>query len=48
MMNVPAVKSLLFNLWATALVVAGETPKGAKYEYVTGFLPSRSNYTKLE
>ena len=32
MMNVPIVKSLLFNLWATALVVVGETPKGAKYE----------------
>ena len=48
MLNVPAVKSLLFNLWATALVVAGETPKGVKYEYVTRFLPSKTDATKLE
>ena len=48
MLSVPAVKSLLFNLWATALVVAGETPKGVKYEYVIGFLPSKTDDTKLE
>ena len=48
MMNVPAVKSLLFNLWATALLVAGENPKGAKYEYVTGFLPSETDESQLE
>ena len=48
MMNVPAVKSLLFNLWATILMVAGEAPKGAKYEYVTGFLHSKTDDNKLE
>ena len=48
MLNVPAVKSLVFNLWATALVVTGETPKGVKYEYVTGILPSKTDATKLE
>ena len=48
MLNVPAVQSLLFNLWGTALVVAGETPKGTKYEYISGFLPSKTNDTKLE
>ena len=56
MLSVPAVKSLFFNLWATALVVAGETQKGIKYEYfssikyeyVSGFLPSKTNDTKLE
>ena len=29
-------------------MVAGETPKGVKYEYVTGFLPSKTDDTKLE
>ena len=47
-MNVPSVKSLLFNLWATVLVVAGESPKGVKYECVTSFLPSKTDHTKLE
>ena len=31
-LNIPAVKTMLFNLWATTLVVTGETPKGIKYE----------------
>ena len=47
-LNIPAVQTLLFNLWATALVVTGETPKGSKYEYVSGFLPSKNDDTKLE
>ena len=47
-LNIPAVQKLLFNLWATALVVAGETPKGTKYKYISGFLPSKSDETKLE
>ena len=46
--NIPAVQSLLFNLWATALVVTSETPKGVKYEYVSAFLPSKADDTKLE
>ena len=48
MLSTPAVKSLLFNLWATTLVVAGETPKGTKYEYILGILPSKTDDTKLE
>ena len=47
-LNILAVQSLLFNLWATALVVTGETPKGVKYEYVSAFLPSKTDDTKLE
>ena len=38
-LNILAVQTLLYNLWATALVVTGETAKGTKYEYVSGFLP---------
>ena len=47
-LNIPAIQALLFNLWATALVVNGKTTKGMKYEYVSGFLPSKSNHTKRE
>ena len=47
-LNIPVVQSLLFNLWATALVVTGETPKGVKYEYVSVFLPSKTDDTKLK
>ena len=47
-LNIPAVKMLLFNLWATALVVTGETAKETKYKYVSGFLPSKADHTKLE
>ena len=47
-LNIPAVQTLLFNLWATALVVTGETPKRVKYEYVSAFLPSKTDDTKLE
>ena len=47
-LNIPAVQALLFNLWATALVVTGETAKRRKYEYVSGFIPSKSDHTKLE
>ena len=47
-LNIPAVQSVLLNLWATALVITGETPKGVKYEYVSAFLPSKTDDTKLE
>ena len=47
-LNIRVVQSLLFNLWATALVVTGETPKGVQYEYVSAFLPSKTDDTKLE
>ena len=46
--NIPVVKAPLFNLWATTLVVTGETKKGTKYEYVSGFFPSNVDPTKLE
>ena len=47
-LNIPAIQTLLFNLWATALVVTGETPKGIKYEYVSVFFPSKTDDTKME
>ena len=47
-LNIPAVQSLLFNLWATTLVVTSETPKGVKYEYVSAFLPYKTDDIKLE
>ena len=47
-LNIPAVQSLFFNIWATALMVTCETPKGVKYEYVSAFLPSKTVDTKLE
>ena len=47
-LNIHVVHALLFNLWVTALMVTRETAKGTKYEYVSGFLPSKSNPTKLE
>ena len=33
-LNIPAVKELLFNQWATALVVTRETTKDTKYEHL--------------
>ena len=48
MLNVAAIQTLLYNLWVTALVVTGESPKGTKYEYVIGFLPSQTDDTKME
>ena len=39
---------MLFNIWATTLVVTEETVKGTKYEYVSGFLPSKADPTKLK
>ena len=47
-LNIPAVQTMLYNFWATALVVTGETAKGTKYEYVSRFLPSKTDDTKLE
>ena len=47
-LNIPAIQTLLFNLWATPLVVTCETAKGTKYEYVSGFLPCKTDHTKLE
>ena len=47
-LNILAVQTLLYNLWTNALVVTGETVKGTKYEYVSGFLPSKTDHTKLE
>ena len=47
-LNIPVMQTLLYNLWATALVVTGETAKGTKYEYVSGFIPSKTDHTKLE
>ena len=47
-LNIPVVQTLLFNLWDTALVVTRETAKGKKYEYVSGFLPSKTDNTKME
>jgi len=46
--NTPAVKELFFNLWATTLVITGETKKGTKEEYVSGFVPTKVDPTKLE
>ena len=46
--NIPPNRALLFNFWATALVIQGVTKKCNKYEYVQSFIPSRDDPLKLE
>ena len=44
----PPIKELLFNFWATALVVPATSANDTKYEYVSGFLPSKSDPSKSD